>query len=169
MPESTVVRRSRARRAGESAFGLLLVLKNTLMALLAVLLVVAGVWTSWATARPAMFEEAGERGTFTVQRCEDDLCRGVFAPDDGGERREGVSISASVASQGEERLRVAFLPERQEAVRTDPAGVLYAWVPLAGGLLLASLVLAGGLRMRRTAWVAGVLGAGMMVGAFVLL
>lgn len=169
MPDSTVVRRSRARRAGESAFGLLLVLKNTFMALLVLLLLVAGVWTSWDTARPAMFEEAGERGVLTVERCEDDLCRGVFVPDGGGESRERVSVSASVGSEDGERLQVALLPDGKKAVRTGPAGVLYAWVPLAGGLLLASLVLAGGLRMRRSAWAAGLLGAGVIVGAFALL
>jgi hypothetical protein len=169
MPDSTVVRRSRARRAGESAYGLLLVLKNTVMALLALLLLVAGTWTSWDTARPAMFEEAGERGTLAVERCGDELCRGVFVPAGGGASREGVSIDASATGGDGERLRVALLPEGDEAVRTGPAGVLYAWIPLAGGLLLASLVLAGGLRMRRTAWAAGLLGAGVLVGAFAAL
>lgn len=169
MPDSTVVRRSRARRAGESAYGLLLVLKNTFMALLVLLLLVAGVWTSWETARPAMFEEAGERGTLTVERCGDDLCRGVFTPAGGGVPREGVAVDASVAEEGGEDLPVALPPEREVAVRTGAAGLLGAWVPLAGGLLLASLVLAGGLRMRRTAWAAGLLGAGVMVGAFALL
>lgn len=169
MPESSMVRRSRVRRAGESAYGLLLVLKNTFMALLALLLLVAGVWTSWDTARLAMGDGAGRRGTLAVERCGDERCRGVFTPDDGGEPRSGVSISASVAGDEDERLSVALRADDGEAVRTGPAGVLYAWVPLAGGLLLASLVLAGGLRMRRTAWAAGVLGAGVMVGAFLLL
>ena len=169
MPDRTVVRRSRIRRAGESAYGLLLVLRYVFLTLVALLLVVAGVWTSWDTARPAMLREAGERGTLTVERCDDDACRGVFVPAGGGEPRESVAVSASVAQGEGDRLQVALLPERGEAVRTGAAGVLYAWVPLAGGLLLAALVLAGGLRMRRTAWAAGMLGAGVMVGAFVLL
>lgn len=170
MPQSTVVKRSRARRAGESAYGLLLVLRNTFMALLALLLVVAGAWASWDTARPAMRTGAGERGTLVVERCGEERCRGVFTPAGGGAARGGVWIGGSVADGGGERLDVALRPGGDgEAVRTDAGGVLYAWVPLAGGLLLASLVLAGGLRMRRTAWGAGLLGAAVMAGAFLLL
>jgi hypothetical protein len=169
MPESTVVRRSRARRAGESVYGLLLVLKNTFMALLVLLLLVAGAWTSWETAQLATSSGVGERGTLAVERCGEDRCRGVFTPAGGGAEREGVSISGSVTEGRGERLDVALRPGGEEAVRTDTAGVLYAWVPLAGGLLLASLVLAGGLRMRRTAWAAGALGAAVMVGAFLML
>ncbi|MDT0382649.1 hypothetical protein RM572_28260 [Streptomyces sp. DSM 42041] len=168
MPHSTV-RRSRVRRAGESAYGLLLVLKNTFMALLALLLMVAGAWASWDAAQPAMRAGVAERGTLVVEQCGEDRCRGVFAPEGGGARRDGVWVAAQVADGGGERLEVALLAEGEEAVRTDAAGVLFAWVPLAGGLLLASLVLAGGLRMRRTGWVAGLLGAAVMVGAFVLL
>lgn len=167
MPES-VVKRSRFRRAGESAYGLLLVLKNTVMALLALLLLVAGAWTSWDTARLAMVDGVGASGTLVVESCGEETCSGVFTPADGGAPRDGVSIGTTVA-EGGERLEVALRPDGEEAVRTGPAGVLYAWVPLAGGLLLASLVVAGGLRMRRTAWVAGVSGAALMTGAFVLL
>ncbi|MFR9673464.1 hypothetical protein [Streptomyces sp. TR06-5] len=169
MPESTVVRRSRTRRAGESAFGVLLVLKNTFMALLALLLVIAGAWTSWDTARPAMFREAGTPGVLVVEECADEFCTGTFEPDGGGAPQQDVAIKAAVADGTGERLETALLPDGEEAVRTGPAGVLYAWVPLGGGLLLASLVLAGGLRMRRTAWTLAVLGAGTMVGAFALL
>lgn len=168
MSRSSGTRRSRTRRVGESAFGVLLVLKNALMALLVLLLLLAGAWTSWESARPAMFESAGERGTLTVQGCTEDRCTGEFVPPDGGVTRNDVAVAASVA-EDEERLPVALLPGGAEAVRTGVGGVLYAWVPLAGGLLLASLVLAGGLRMRRTAWVAGLSGAGVMVGAHLLL
>ncbi|MDF9813636.1 hypothetical protein M2266_002867 [Streptomyces sp. SPB162] len=52
---------------------------------------------------------------------------------------------------------------------TGWAGVLYAWVPLGGALLLAALVLVGGLRMPRSAWTAGLAGAALMVAAFALL
>ncbi|EST32585.1 hypothetical protein N566_19980 [Streptomycetaceae bacterium MP113-05] len=169
MSRSNVVRRSRVRRAGESAYGLLLVLKNTFLALLVVVLLAAGAWASWGTARLAMEAGAGERGTLRVVRCGEEFCRGVFSPEGGGASRSDVRVGGtSVAEGGGERLEVALLPGGREVVRTDAAGVLYAWVPLAGGLLLAALVLAGGLRMQRTAWVAGLLGAGVMVGAFVL-
>lgn len=169
MVRSSVVKRSRARRAGESAYGLLLVLKNTFLALLVLLLLVAGSWASWDTARFAMEAGTGELGTLRVERCGEEVCRGVFSPADGGAPRGDVTVGASVADGGGERLDVSLRPGGGEAVRTDAAGVLYAWVPLAGGLLLASLVLAGGLRMRRTAWAAGLLGAAVLVGAFVLL
>jgi hypothetical protein len=54
-------------------------------------------------------------------------------------------------------------------VRTDPGGLLYASIPLGGALLLASLVVAGGLRMKRTALVAALLGAAILGGAWALL
>lgn len=167
---SSIVKRSAARRAGESAFGMLLLAKTGLMALLALLLLVAGVWTSWETAEPAMFSSTRESGTLTVRECADHECRGSFAPSDNeGERRQRVTLGQLAAPDVGERVRVALRPGTDEVVRTGPAGVLYAWVPLAGALLLASLVVAGGLRLRRTAWAMGLLGAGIMGGAFLLL
>ncbi|WP_367125195.1 hypothetical protein [Streptomyces phytohabitans] len=169
MSPSTVRRRSRMRRAGESAYGLLLLAKAGLTALLVVLLLAAGAWTSWDTAEPAMFPEDGKRGTFTVEKCGTDRCHGSFTPrGDGGRARDGVSISRTVAEGRGRTLDVALRtgsagdgPDA-EAVRTGPAGTLYAWVPLAGALLLASVVVAGGLRLRRTAWVLALLGVGVM-------
>ncbi|MCF6522232.1 hypothetical protein [Streptomyces sp. JJ36] len=167
MPRSTG-RRSRLRRAGESAFGVLLVMKSGVMALLALLLVVAGVWTSLSDARPAMSAGSGERGTLVVRECGTEECRGRFEPAGDAGPVPGVSIGTAVAAEGE-RVPVALRPGSREAVRTGAAGVLYAWVPLAGALVLGALVVAGGLRMVRTAWVMGLLGAGVMVGAFALL
>ena len=56
---------------------------------------------------------------------------------------------------------VVVKPGSDEVVRSGPAGLLYAWVPLGGALLLASVVVAGGLRLPRLAWVLG--GAGVRV------
>jgi hypothetical protein len=47
--------------------------------------------------------------------------------------------------------------------------MLHAWVPFAGSLLLAALVVAGGMRFRRTAWVMGLLGAVLLGAAFAAL
>jgi hypothetical protein len=176
------MRRSRIRRAGESAVGMLLLAKVGLMALLAALLLVAGAWTSWDTAEPAMFSDDAERGTFTVEKCGEDECHGSFTPRDGdGKARDGVTISKTVAEGQSEPLDVALRGDDRgdrgdggdaahaEVVRTGPAGMLYAWVPLAGALLLASVVVAGGLRLRRTAWVMALLGAGVMGASFLTL
>ncbi|MGI5469208.1 hypothetical protein [Streptomyces sp. CA-132043] len=160
-------KRSRTRRAGESAFGLLLVLKNTLMALLALLLLVAGAWTSWNTAQYAMLVQAKERGTMTVAGCDDDRCWGPYVPTGGdGQRRAKVVLAETAAPEKGQRVEVTVEPDTDRAVRTGPGGILYAWVPLGGALLLASLVVAGGLRMRRTAWAVGFSGAALLVAAF---
>jgi hypothetical protein len=54
-------------------------------------------------------------------------------------------------------------------VRNDLAGVLHTWIPLGGALLLASMILAGGLGLRRVAWSVGLSGAGLLFAAFVAL
>ncbi|WP_052864595.1 hypothetical protein [Streptomyces niger] len=160
-------KRSRTRRAGESAFGMLLVLKNALMALLALLLVVAGAWTSWSTAQYAMLVQAKERGTMTVAACDDDRCWGPYVPTGGdGQRRAKVVLAETAAPEKGRRVEVTVEPDSDRAVRTGPGGILYAWVPLGGALLLASLVVAGGLRMRRTAWAVGLSGVALLVAAF---
>ncbi|POX41587.1 hypothetical protein C3486_09035 [Streptomyces sp. Ru73] len=161
-------KRSRTRRAGESAFGLLLVLKNALMALLALLILVAGAWTSWGSAQYAMLVRAKERGTMTVAACDDDRCWGPYVPTGGdGQRRAKVVLAKTAGSQEKGRqVQVTVEPGTDRAVRTGPGGILYAWAPLGGALLLASLVVAGGLRMRRTAWAVGLTGVALLVAAF---
>ncbi|MGW8374557.1 hypothetical protein [Streptomyces sp. ODS28] len=171
MPRTKTAKRSRTRRAGESAWGLLLLLKQLFMALVALLLIGTGVWSSWGTAMAAMNGE--ERGTLQVSKCGEDDCWGRFSPEPGkGEPREKIVISGTVSGKPGETLNVAVRKDedgKTRAVRTGPAGILYAWVPLAGSLLLSALVVAGGLRMRRTAWGLGAVGALMMAGAWALL
>ena len=187
MPNSQKSKRSRTRRAGESAYGLLLLVKQVFMTLVALLLIGAGAWTSWGTASTAM--QGDTRGTLKVTACAEDTCSGPFTPSAGqGDARGKVTISSTVSGKPGDTLDVALRDgtgeqtddkgggptggagsENGEAVRTGPAGILYAWVPLAGALLLASLVVAGGLRMRRTGWTLGALGALMMAGAWALL
>lgn len=170
MPSRDNTRRSRIRRAGEGLYGALLLVKALLMGSVAVLLISAGGWSSWGAAQPAMFGEAS--GTVRIEKCGGDTCVGRFSPAGGpadGEGRPKVTIGESVSGKPGETLDVTLLPDSNGVVRTGPAGILYAWVPLGGALLLASLVVAGGLRMRRTAWTLGLLGAALMAAAWGLL
>jgi hypothetical protein len=136
------------------------------MALIALVLVVAGVWSSWDTATTAM--RGQERGTVTVKKCGDDECKGSFLNERTG-KPEKVTVSEFVSGGEGETLDVAVQPGTDHVIRTGPAGILYAWVPLGGSLLLASLVIAGGLRMKKTAVVIGVCGALIMGGAWALI
>ncbi|MFE0192909.1 hypothetical protein [Streptomyces sp. NPDC058989] len=169
MPRSstrTSSRRSRSRRVGESAYGVLLVARMGLMGLLALLLLVAGVWTSWSTAQYAMLVKGRERGAMTVSACAGERCTGPFVAEGEGRGSRKVSIAQAAAPDKGERVEVVLKPGSSHAVRSGPAGVLHAWVPFAGSLLLAALVVAGGMRMRRTAWVMGLLGAVLLGAAF---
>ncbi len=77
-------------------------------------------------------------------------------------------MQAAAPDKGE-RVEVTVKPGTTQAVRTGSAGILHAWVPFAGALLLAALVVAGGMRLRRTAWVMGLLGAVLLGAAFAAL
>ncbi|WP_411140020.1 hypothetical protein [Streptomyces sp. x-80] len=167
---SPSVKRSRARRAGESAYGALLVVRTGLMGALALLLLTAGVWTSWRTAQYAMLVKGREHGTMTVAACHDDRCTGPYVPAGGtGERRAKVSIVQAAVPDRGKPVEVTVKPGTERAVRTGAAGVLHAWVPFAGSLLLAALVVAGGMRLRRTAWAMGFFGAVLLGAAFAAL
>ncbi|MFF9481316.1 hypothetical protein [Streptomyces sp. NPDC014733] len=166
---SRPVKRSRTRRAGESAFGVVLLVRNGLLVLVAAVLLVAGGWTSWGSARYAMGLAGREHGTVKVASCDDERCAGPFVPDGGGRPRDRVSLVKAASPGVGERVTVVLRPGGERAVRTGPAGVLHAWVPFAGALLLAALVVAGGLRWRRTAWGMGLAGVALLVGAWVAL
>ena len=168
MPSSDTMKRSLIRRTGEPAYGMLLLAKTVLMGAVTILLVFTGVWTSWDTAQPAMFGD--KRGTVRGEKCGQDSCTARFTPS-GGKKPQNVTIARTVSGKegGGETLDVALRPGTKRVVRTGPAGILYAWVPLGGALLLASLVIAGGLRLRRTAVVTGLIGAVVMASAWALL
>ncbi|MER5969308.1 hypothetical protein ABT112_06125 [Streptomyces sp. NPDC002055] len=165
----STTKRSRVRRAGESAFGLLLLGRNLLMAAVALVILVAGVWTSWGTAQYSMLTKGRELGTMTVARCGEKSCTGPFVATGPGEDRRTVSVDEAVTHREGERLLVAVKPGTDEVVRTGWGGVLHAWVPLAGALMLAAVVVAGGLRMRRTAWGLGLAGVALMGASFAVL
>ena len=163
------VRRSRARRMGESAFGLVLVGKNALITVIALLLLVGGVWTSWGTAQHAMLTKGREQGSLVIERCREQVCSGRFTPRDASQPSRQVVMARAVPPAKGTRFPVSVKPGTDEVVRTGLPGVLYAWVPFGGSLLMVALVVAGGLRMRRTAWVFALLGMALLGGAYATL
>ncbi|MFE9647053.1 hypothetical protein ACFYO0_23620 [Streptomyces sp. NPDC006365] len=140
------------------------------MGTVAVLLLIAGVWASWGTAQHVMLTKGRERGTMSVTRCADDRCTGSYTPvSEGSTPRDRVTISSTVVAKKGETYAVVVKPGSDEVVRSGPGGLLYAWVPLGGALLLASLVVAGGLRLSALAWVLGGAGLTLLTAAFVAL
>ncbi|GAA2961479.1 hypothetical protein GCM10020227_31250 [Streptomyces flavovirens] len=77
-----------------------------------------------------------------------------------------MTIERSVAVRKGDRFPVVVKPGTGEVVRTGVPGFLHAWVPLGGALVLSALVLAGGMRLTRTAWGAGVAGAALLAATF---
>ncbi|WP_399886009.1 hypothetical protein ACGH7X_16260 [Streptomyces sp. BBFR51] len=124
------------------------------------LILIAGVWASWGTAQYVLLTKGREQGTVEVTRCGGGSCSGPYSPvSAGSQARERVVVEDSVAVAKGRTYSVVVKPGSDEVVRSGPAGVLYAWVPLGGALLLASVVVAGGLRRTRVAW--GMAGAGV--------
>lgn len=142
----------------------------TVMGALAALILCAGVWGSWGDAQHVMLTKGRERGTLRVTACARGRCAGPFTPVSAGARaRARVEVGDSVAVRAGETYDVVLKPGTGDAVRCGPAGVLYAWVPLGGALPLASVVVAGGMRLARAAWVLGLCGAGLLTAAFAAL
>ena len=140
------------------------------MGAVAVLILVAGVWGSWGTAQHVMLTKGKERGTIEVSACGADTCTGPFTPvSAGASKRAAVVIDKSVAVRKGQTYDVIVKPGTDEVVRSGPAGVLYSWVPLGGALLLASVVVAGGLRLTRVAWILGGTGIALLTAAFAAL
>ena len=141
------------------------------MGTVAALILIAGVWASWRTAPYVMLTKGREHGTVEVTRCGDDVCTGPFTAASpgasGGPVR--VVIENTVAVRKGRTYSVVMKPGGDEVVRSGPAGVLYAWVPMGGALLLASVVVAGGLRRTRPAWVMALSGAALLTAAFAAL
>ncbi|PJE97078.1 hypothetical protein CUT44_11765 [Streptomyces carminius] len=164
-------RRGPVRRVGESVYGLLLLVQAWLMGAVAAALLMAGAWTSLDAMRRVVADRGGVRGMMTVDECDGWTCTGLFTPADGGgagERPE-VVLDALVSHDRGEALPVVLWPGTGEVLRTGLPGILHAWLPFAGALLLASLVIAGGLHMRRTAWASGLLGLALVGAAFAVL
>ncbi|MFI9806287.1 hypothetical protein ACIHEJ_18350 [Streptomyces sp. NPDC052301] len=155
---------SSARQASVSAlrFG-----RVSVMGVLAALILFAGVWGSWGTAQHVMLTKGREQGTVRVTACSGDTCSGPFAPASAGARAHArVELAESVAVRKGRTYDVVLKPGTADALRSGPAGILYAWVPLGGALLLASVVVAGGMRLTRVAWVLGLSGVALLTSAF---
>ncbi|MFF7974114.1 hypothetical protein [Streptomyces sp. NPDC007905] len=140
------------------------------MGALAALILFAGVWGSWGTAQHVMLTKGRERGTIRVTGCAEDTCSGPFAPVSQGARaRSSMVIAKTVAVRRGRTYDVVVKPGTDEVVRSGPAGILYAWVPFGGALLMASVVVAGGMRLTRVAWVLAGAGAALLTASFVTL
>jgi hypothetical protein len=165
MPATAAKSRQAVRPASVAAlrFGRL-----AAMGTVAALILIAGVWASWGTAQHVMLTKGRESGTITVARCEEDVCSGPYTPiSEGSTPRERVVIEKTVAVEKGRTYTVVVKPSSDDVVRSGPAGVLYAWVPLGGALLLASVVVAGGLGRTRGAWVMAGAGVVLLTAAFV--
>ncbi|MFF3325384.1 hypothetical protein [Streptomyces sp. NPDC002889] len=143
--------------------------RNAAMALVALLLVVAGFWSSWGNAQHVLLSKGREHGTLTVARCDEDTCTGPYDPDGSQAPRDGMTIEKSVAVQKGAKLPVVVKPGRDELVRTGTAGALHAWLPFGGALVLAGLVIGGGLRLTRIAWATALAGSALLMASFLAL
>ena len=140
------------------------------MGTVAALILIAGVWASWGTAQHVMLSKGRERGTMTVSGCEDGVCTGSYRPVSVGSKARGqVVLNQTVGVSEGETYTVVVKPGSRDVVRSGPAGFLYAWVPLGGALLLASVVVAGGLGLTRTGWALAGSGIALVTAAFVAL
>ncbi|MFJ9676250.1 hypothetical protein ACIRP5_36435 [Streptomyces sp. NPDC101221] len=163
MPASAAAARARQASSASSASSALLTFgRVAAMGTVTALILIAGVWASWGTAQHVLLTKGREQGTVRVTRCGGGVCSGPYSPvSAGSQARERVVIEDSVAVAKGRTYSVVVKPGGDEVVRSGPAGVLYAWVPLGGALLLASVVVAGGLRRTRVAW--GMAGAGVVL------
>ncbi|MER5395515.1 hypothetical protein [Streptomyces sp. NPDC002599] len=160
----------RAVTSRQSAYTALRLGQLTAMGVVTGLILIAGVWASWGTAQHVMLSKGREQGTITVRSCSGDVCAGSYTPVSPGSRaRSHVVIDQSVAVEKGRTYTVTVKPGSDEVVRSGPAGLLYAWIPLAGALLLASVVVAGGLRLPRPAWVMAGTGIALLTATFLVL
>jgi hypothetical protein len=139
------------------------------LACVALLLLFTAVRASWATAQHVMLPKGREHGMLSVVSCADTTCTGPYDPDGAAGPRDGMKIESSVAVRKGDRFPVVVEPGTDELVRTDAAGLLHAWGPLGGALLLVSLVIGAGLRLTRTAWATGLAGGALLLAAFLAL
>ncbi|HEY5834201.1 hypothetical protein [Streptomyces sp.] len=164
-----MVTRSRSRRTAEGPRGLVLLVRVVGVWALTALILVSGAWDSWHTAQHVMLAKGREHGTVTLAACGDSACTGPFTPEDTATARPKVTVSLPVRHHVGDHVPVVLEPGTDTAVRSGWGGLLFAWVPLGGALLLAAVVVAGGLRMPRTAWALATAGAALLGGAFLTL
>ncbi|MFE1288528.1 hypothetical protein [Streptomyces sp. NPDC058751] len=160
----------RAVTSRQSAYAVLRFGQLAAMGVVTGLILIAGVWASWGTAQHVMLGKGREQGTIAVRSCSGDVCAGPYTPVSAGSRaRARVVIDRSVAVEKDRTYTVTVKPGSDEVVRSGPAGLLYAWVPFGGALLLASVVVAGGLRLTRVAWLMAGTGVALLTATFLAL
>ncbi len=164
-----MVERSRSRRTAESAWGLVLLARLVGVGALALLIVVSGGWDSWRTAQYVALTKGRELGTVVTVSCGDSSCSGPFVPEGAATARPKVTVSLPIRQHVGEKVHVVMKPGTDTAIRAGWGGLLFAFVPLGGALLLAAVVIAGGLRMPRTAWSCAAAGAALVGAAFLTL
>jgi hypothetical protein len=165
MPAVTASRGSRPSAHAALRFGRL-----AAMGTVAALILIAGVWASWGTAQHVMLSKGREQGTMAVTACSGESCTGPYTPtSEGSKARARVTIEQSVAVKKGQIYTVTVKPGSSDVVRSGPAGLLYAWIPLAGALLLASVVVAGGLRLTRVSWLMAGSGIALLTVTFLAL
>ncbi|MFD9422497.1 MULTISPECIES: hypothetical protein [unclassified Streptomyces] len=147
----------------------LLIGRVAAMGLVALLLLVAGAWSSWNTAHHVVLSKGREHGTMTVTGCGEEVCTGPYEPDAKSPDRTRLTVEKSVAAKKGDRFPVVVKPGTDDAVRAGTPGFLHAWMPLGGSLLLAALIVGGGMRLTRTAWGCGLAGTVLLVATFVAL
>ncbi len=153
--------------SSQGAFSMLRFGRFAVMGAVAVLILIAGVWASWGSAQHVMLTKGRESGTIKVTRCGADTCSGPYTPISAGSRPRGsVVVEKNVAVREGQTYTVVVKPGSDDVVRSGPGGVLYAWVPMGGALLLASVVVAGGLLRTRMAWVLAGSGVVLLTAAF---
>ncbi|WP_409471595.1 hypothetical protein [Streptomyces sp. HC307] len=154
----------------QGAFTVLRFGRLAAMGVVAALILIAGVWASWSSAQYVMLTKGRESGTIEVTGCGADTCTGPYTPiSAGSQARERVVIENSAAVADGETYTVVMKPGSSEVVRSGPAGILYSWVPLGGALLLASVVVAGGLGRTWAAWVMAGSGFALITAAFLVI
>ncbi|MFG2474242.1 hypothetical protein [Streptomyces fagopyri] len=165
MPAATSRKRPRKNAHTALRFGRL-----AAMGTVTALILIAGVRGSWGTAQHVMLGKGREQGTMTVTACSEERCTGPYRPVSAGSRaRARVTIDESAAVRKGRTYAVTVKPGSGEVVRSGPAGLLYAWIPFGGALLLASVVVAGGLRLTRSAWVMAGAGLALLTATFLAL
>lgn len=143
--------------------------RSVIMALVALLLLLGGGWASWGDAQHVILAKGREHGTLSITGCGDKTCAGSFDPEGPVGPDSNMTIKESVAAHKGDHFPVVVKPGTNELVRSDSAGMLHAWVPLGGGLLLAGLVVAGGMRLGRFGLVLAAVGAAQLFATFLAL
>ncbi|WP_405582465.1 hypothetical protein [Streptomyces sp. NBC_01190] len=153
---------------GPSGFGLFARLVGA--GALALLLLVAAGWNSWQTAQYVVLTKGRDQGTVTLDSCDtSDDCTGPFTPKGSATARPEVTVNLPVRHHVGDRVDVVMEPGTDVGVRAGVGGLLFAWVPFGGALLLAALIVAGGLRNSRIAWALATLGGALLGAAFLTL